>query len=149
MLLLLALSVASFRFSLCLFFLLISVARRKALSRPSICSAGFLVQDFIVHFQSRYLLPFAPFISLHSFSMVGLLSELFYIGIPIRHGLRLFLPLYHSDSGWNHVSLQCSIVNSIKTASDSLFCCLFLCLKVCWSCSAKRIYHRYRQLRVY
>jgi len=34
MLLLLALSVASFRFSLCLFFLLISVARRKALSRP-------------------------------------------------------------------------------------------------------------------
>ena len=42
MLLLLALSVASF----CLFFLLICVVRWKALSRPSICWAGFPVQDF-------------------------------------------------------------------------------------------------------
>jgi len=105
---------------------------------PAIYLFGWIpCTGFHCPLQSRYLLPSVPFISLHSFFMVGLLSELFYIGIPIRHGPRLFLPLYHSDSRWNHVSLQCSIVNSIKTASDSLFCCLFLCLKVCWSCSAK------------
>jgi hypothetical protein len=63
----------------------------------------------------------ASLTSQHSFFTVRLLSELFYIQTPYSPLAATFPPLYYSDSGWNHVCLQCSIAKSLKTASDSLF----------------------------